>query len=130
MHEMAVTQSILDIALDHAARYGAARVISLNLMIGQLSSIVDDSVQFYWDIISKDTPCEGATLHFERIPAQMSCRECGHSYSLSQGLEACPQCGSFHIRVIAGDEFRLESIDIEEAEGDPADVSRPLAAEN
>jgi hydrogenase nickel incorporation protein HypA/HybF len=131
MHEMAVTQSILDIALDHAARHGAARVKSLNLVIGQLSSIVDDSVQFYWDIISKDTLCEGAILHFERIPAQLNCQECGHAYSLSHGLEACPQCGSFSIRVVAGDEFRLESIEIEEAAGDQrADFSRPLTAEN
>jgi len=131
MHEMAVTQSILDIALDHAARYNAARVTSLNLVIGQLSSIVDDSVQFYWDIISKDTLCEGAVLHFERIPAQMTCQECGQSYSLSHGLEACPHCGSFRIRLIAGDEFRLDSIEIEEAAGNqPADVSRPLAADN
>ena len=115
MHEMAITQSILDIAVDHAARNGAARVMSLNLVIGQLSSIVDDSVQFYWDIISKDTLCEGATLNFERIPAKMSCQDCGHTYSLSHGLEACPQCGGFNVRVIAGDEFRLESIEVEEA---------------
>ncbi len=131
MHEMAVTQSILDIALQHAERNGARRVTALNLVIGQLSSIVDDSVQFYWDIISKNTLCEGAILHFERIPAQMTCQECGHSYSLSHGLEACPHCGSFHIRVIAGDEFRLESIEIEEAAVDQtAAASPPLAAKN
>ena len=110
---MAVTQSILDIAVQHAERSGAARVTALNLVIGQLSSIVDDSVQFYWDIISKDTLCEGAKLHFQRIPAQMICLDCGHTYTLSSGLEACPQCESFHIKVHAGEEFRLESIDIE-----------------
>lgn len=121
---MAVTQSILDIALDHAGRCGAARVTALNLVIGQLSSIVDDSVQFYWDIISKDTLCEGAELHFERIPAQMNCLDCAHTYSLSSGLEACPSCGSFHIRVVAGDEFRLESIEVEETvSGHPSAVS-------
>lgn len=112
---MAITQSILDITLEHAERCGAARVKALNLVIGQLSSIVDDSVQFYWDIISKDTLCEGAVLNFERIEAQMNCLDCGHSYVLSRGLEACPQCGGFQVRVIAGDDFRLESIDVEEA---------------
>lgn len=115
MHELAVTQSILDIALDHAERSGAARVTALNLVIGQLSSIVDDSVQFYWDIISQNTLCEGATLNFERIAAQMSCLDCGQTYTLTRGLEACPRCESLRVRVVAGDEFRLESMEIEEA---------------
>jgi hydrogenase nickel incorporation protein HypA/HybF len=115
MHEMAVTQSILDIALDHAARNGAARVTSLNLLIGQLSSIVDDSVQFYWDILSRDTLCEGAVLFFQRLPARLACLDCQYEYELSRGLEACPRCESFRVRVISGDEFRLESIEIEES---------------
>ena len=115
MHEMAVSQSILEITLDYAERCGAARVTALNLVIGQLSSIVDDSIQFYWDILSKDTLCAGATLNFERIPAEMACLDCEHRYALSRGLEACPNCGGFHVRVAAGDEFRLESIEVEEA---------------
>lgn len=110
---MAVTQSILDIALEHAGRSGAARVTALNLVIGQLSSIVDDSVQFYWDIISEDTLCEGAVLNFERVPAQLACLDCGQTYGLSRGLEACPTCGSLHVQVVSGDEFRLQSIEVE-----------------
>jgi len=115
MHEMAVTQSILNIAVEHAERCGATRVTALNLVIGQLSSIVDDSVQFYWEIVSKDSLCEGAALNFERIAAQMNCLDCQYTYALSRGLEACPQCGGFQVRVVAGDEFRLESIEVEEA---------------
>ncbi len=113
MHELAITENILRIALDYADRAQAARVTALNLVIGQLSSVVDDSVQFYWDIVSKETLCEGAVLHFERIPAEMICLDCGHTYVLTRGLEACPQCASYHIKVHAGEEFRLESIDIE-----------------
>jgi len=114
MHELPITENILRIALDHAERSGATRVTDLNLVIGQLSSIVDDSVQFYWDIVSKGTTCEGATLHFERIPAQMVCLDCNYVYTLAQGLEACPQCDGFRLRVQAGEEFRLESIEIEQ----------------
>jgi Zn finger protein HypA/HybF involved in hydrogenase expression len=66
-------------------------------------------------MISKDTVCEGAVLNFERIPAQMKCLDCGLTYSLSRGLEACPECDGFRVRVVAGDEFRLESIEVEEA---------------
>lgn len=113
MHELPITENILRIALEYAEKSGATRVTDLNLVIGQLSSVVDDSVQFYWDIVSKDTLCEGATLHFERIPAEMRCLDCGHIYTISRGIEACPHCESFRLKVHAGEAFRLESIDIE-----------------
>ena len=48
MHELAVTQSILDIALRHAERVGAQRILSINLVIGELTGFVDDSIQFYF----------------------------------------------------------------------------------
>ncbi|MGD8998651.1 MAG: hydrogenase maturation nickel metallochaperone HypA, partial [Anaerolineae bacterium] len=67
MHELSVTESLLEIALRHAARAGAARITRLNIVVGELSSIVDESVQFYWDIVSRGTMAEGAELHFERV---------------------------------------------------------------
>ena len=62
MHELAVTESIRDIAIEHARRANARRVTHLHLVIGNLSSVVDDSVQFYWDAISQGTIYEGARL--------------------------------------------------------------------
>jgi hydrogenase nickel incorporation protein HypA/HybF len=113
MHELAVTESILEIALRHASRAGASKIVRLNLVIGQLSSIVDDSVQFYWDIIAKDTSAEGALLNFERIPAELSCRDCHHRYQPGAGDLACPACQSTKIQVVAGREFFIESMDVE-----------------
>jgi hydrogenase nickel incorporation protein HypA/HybF len=113
MHELAVTQSLLDIALRHAAQAGAVRVTDLNLVIGQLSSIVDDSVQFYWDTLCQGTLCQGAQLHFERVPVELQCRDCGTTYGLAGSLTRCPRCRSTRARVTAGEEFHLESIQIE-----------------
>jgi hydrogenase nickel incorporation protein HypA/HybF len=112
MHELSITENILEIAVRHGQQANASQVTDLYLVIGQLSSIVDDSLQFYWDIISKDTICEGATLHFERIPAQLQCQDCGHSYSFEHELFACPACDSVRIKVTAGEEFQLQSIEI------------------
>lgn len=114
MHELAVTESILEIAQRHAVKAGAARVTDLYLVVGQLSSIVDDSVQFYWDMISEGTLCEGAQLHFERTPAELACRRCQRQYTLQRELEACPACGSYEVQVLSGQEFYLASIDIKE----------------
>lgn len=113
MHELSITQSILEIALRHAQKAGAKRITRLNLVIGELSSIVGDSVQFYWDIIGKGTIAEGAALHFERVPATLRCLDCSHTFPLDGREYACPACGSERIAVAGGDDFRLESIEVE-----------------
>ena len=113
MHELSVTESVLEIACKYADEAQAKKVTDIYLVIGKLSSIIDDSVQFYWDIISKDTICEKATLHFERIPVTLGCQVCKHQYTLESDLMPCPQCGSSNVRVLSGDEFNLDSIEIE-----------------
>ncbi len=113
MHELAITESILNIAVRHARQARAARVTDLHLVIGQLSSIVDDSVQFYWDLISQGTLCEGAQLHFDRLPAELVCLDCNHTYQLNGELSECPQCGSVQVKVTKGEEFYLDSIEVE-----------------
>jgi hydrogenase nickel incorporation protein HypA/HybF len=113
MHELAVTESILEITLRHAEEAGAASVTDIHLVLGELASIVDDSVQFYWDMISKDTLAEGATLHFRRIRAEMECTDCGARYFPGEGQLRCPACKDGRVRVIAGEEFRLEAIEVD-----------------
>lgn len=113
MHELSVTESILEIATKHAQQSGADKVTAINLVIGQLSSIVDDSVQFYWDIITENTICSGSILNFKRIPATFHCLDCNHEYQLNDILSPCPKCGSLHSKIVAGEEFYLDSIEIE-----------------
>ena len=113
MHELAVTENLLNIAARHATQANAMRVTALHVVIGQLSSIVDDSVQFYWDMISAGTICEGAQLTFERRPAMLKCQDCDQTYTLSGELTDCPNCHSIQVKVVTGEEFYVESIEIE-----------------
>jgi hydrogenase nickel incorporation protein HypA/HybF len=114
MHELAVTESLLEIAIRHAQAQNAQRITDLYLVIGQWSSIVDDSVQFYWDIISDGTIAKGATLHFNRVPVVLTCQDCGREYHPTGEEFTCPQCGGTNARVKSGDEFRLDAIDVDE----------------
>jgi hydrogenase nickel incorporation protein HypA/HybF len=114
MHELAVTQSILEIVLRHAEAAGADRILSVNLVIGELTGFVDDSIQFYFDFLSKDTPAQDAQLVFERIPPRARCQECGTDYTPPNSrLWTCPECGALGGDVIAGREFSVASIEIE-----------------
>jgi hydrogenase nickel incorporation protein HypA/HybF len=113
MHELSVTESILEIALRHANQANASRISDLYLVIGQLSSIVDDSVEFYWDLIAKDTIAEGAKLHFRRLPTQLKCLDCSFPFQPENGNFTCPKCQSTKIKILSGDEFYMEAIEVD-----------------
>jgi hydrogenase nickel incorporation protein HypA/HybF len=113
MHELPVTKGMLSIALEHAAKAGAKKITRINLLIGEMSGIVDDSVQFYFDFVSKDTAAEGATLSFERVPACFRCRACETTFSPSDREWTCPQCGELSMEIVAGREFYVDSIEVE-----------------
>lgn len=111
MHELPVTQNILEIVLRHA---GGHRVVGIYLVIGDLSSFVDESIQFYWGLIAEGTAAADARLHFRRIPAEMRCEECGAQYMIEHEQLLCPECGGARVRLVAGREFYVESIDVDE----------------
>ena len=113
MHELSITESLLKIAVEHAEKANAQRVTDLHIVIGDLASMVDDSIQFYWEIIARGTIAEQATLHFRRVPAELQCQTCSTKYHPSDRELACPNCNGVDTRIIAGEEFALESIDVE-----------------
>jgi hydrogenase nickel incorporation protein HypA/HybF len=114
MHEMAVTESILRIVLDHARRAKAGRVSAIHIRLGRLSSLVDDSIRFYWELIAADTIAEQAELRFERTEARARCLDCAEEFALPKNTFTCPRCGSERFRITAGDEMSVESIEIEQ----------------
>lgn len=111
MHELSVTESILNICTRYAEQVDAVAVTDVYLVIGELSSIIDDSVQFYWDFITKNTVCEQSTLHFSRIPAEARCLKCETIFEMKE-LSPCPNCGSARFKIIKGEEFFVDSIKV------------------
>jgi hydrogenase nickel incorporation protein HypA/HybF len=95
MHELPITESVLSIALDAATQNGGGRITAIHLVIGELTSIVDYSVQIYFDILIRDTLAAGAVLNFQRKPAIAACQECGHQTPVPPPLgPQCPHCHS------------------------------------
>jgi hydrogenase nickel incorporation protein HypA/HybF len=96
----------VDTAVRHAE---GRRVTVIALRIGALRQVVPDSLELYVELVSRGTVCEGARLDVEHVPARLRC--CGEEWE-PPGFR-CPTCGGGG-EVVAGDEFLVESIDVEE----------------
>lgn len=113
MHELSLTQQVLDIAVNKAAEVGATTIKQINLVIGDMSNVMDDCVQFYFDFLSQDSPARGAQLSFQRIPLKVRCRRCNHLFAPTGEVWKCPQCQEWDVEIIEGNEFYLDTIEVE-----------------
>jgi hydrogenase nickel incorporation protein HypA/HybF len=113
MHELSVTQNVIDIVVKHAKQAEAHRVLGINLVVGELAGFVDDSIQFYFDMLSPGTIAEGAKLAIRRVPARIRCRACGEEFALQDLNWLCPKCSAVGGAVVQGREFLVESIEVE-----------------
>lgn len=112
MHEMGVTEAMMDVVLRHAEKNNAQKVTRINLVMGEMSTVVPYSVNFYFDMLSKDTVAEGAQLNFRKVKFKAKCSDCGKKFKPEDYDITCPKCKGSNTEIIAGREFQVESIEI------------------
>ena len=113
MHELAITQSMLDLVVEQAKKVKAKRVEKINLVIGEMSGIVGECIDFYFEFMSKDTIAHGAILSFKKIPIQVCCSNCGQLFTPKELDWSCPSCQNRGIEIVTGKELYIESIEVE-----------------
>ena len=113
MHELAVTQSMVDLVVKEAEGAGAKKVQKVNVVIGEMTGIVSDCVQFYFEFLGKDTLAEGAAVIRRRVPIQAQCQRCGQSFEPVDYDWSCPVCRNLAITITAGKELYVESIEVD-----------------
>ena len=99
--------------LEKANAAQAGKVSKINLVIGELSGIVDECVEFYFDFLSKDTIAAQASLSFHHPPTRLRCGNCATVFSPDNLNWACPNCQKPKIEIISGRECYVESIEVE-----------------
>jgi hydrogenase nickel incorporation protein HypA/HybF len=108
MHEMALTQSVVDAVCEHAA---GRHVHSVTVEVGALCAVVPDAMQFCFDLATEGTVADGARLDLNVQPGSARCRSCGANFDLPDLILLCP-CGSADVEVLAGRDLRILSMEV------------------
>jgi len=110
MHELSVATAIVETAVRHA---DGRAVTAVSVRVGRLRQVVPDSLSFYFEIVSRDTPCEGARLELSDIALRLRCERCGAEWEPETPLFRCARCPSAPVSVVAGEELEVEYIEVE-----------------
>ena len=112
MHEQSIVASLLNLALDSAKKDNAQRIIKIKLIVGELTGIEKDAVNFYFGFMAKDTIAEGASLEYSYIKPQLRCRDCDIIFPREKLEFNCPRCNKKAIELVGGRELYIDSMEI------------------
>lgn len=113
MHEMSLMQGVLDILQDTAKNQGFSRVKTVWLEIGALAGVDPEAIRFCFDVVTRDTLADGATLDIIAIPGQAWCMQCAQAVEIAARFEPCPRCEGYQIQVTGGEEMRVKELEVE-----------------
>ncbi len=115
MHELSIAASIVEAVTESASAYPGARVKQVRLRVGALASVVEDSLQFCWELATEDTPLAGAALVINKLPVIVHCDACAMDAEV-EGIQSfrCPRCGQATADLRQGRELEIDSIELDE----------------
>ena len=112
MHELSVATAVLGTALKHA---GERPVEVVAMRVGAMRQVVPESLQFYWEIVARDTVCEDARLDLTVVDARLRCERCRREWTPSIPLFRCQDCGGAgRVAIVAGEELSVEYLELKE----------------
>ncbi|CAA7625730.1 Hydrogenase nickel incorporation protein HypA [Candidatus Terasakiella magnetica] len=114
MHEMSLTEGVIRILEDQAATHGFTKVKTVWLEIGELSTVVPESMEFCFDAVARGNPLtEGARLEIIRVPGTAWCMDCSADIKVTSRVDLCPLCDGAKITVTGGEEMRIKELEVE-----------------
>ena len=110
---MGIMSGVLDSVNTAAQNAQAERVTKIILNIGEMTEIIQDSLEFAFQVMSEGTLSEGAELVIKTVTPHSICLDCGHEFDHDRFHRTCPECGSYSTSMTRGRELDIESIEVD-----------------
>jgi hydrogenase nickel incorporation protein HypA/HybF len=113
MHELTMSQSIIEIVEAHARKHHFDCVTKIKIQIGQFTGVDKEALELSFATVKRSTLAHDAELEVEIIPLLKRCEICGRTFDSGGNLGLiCPDCKA-PVEIVRGREMRIEYIDLE-----------------
>ena len=118
MHELSLATALVEQVERVCETERATAVETIRLRLGALAGVNREAFEFAFPLAAEGTRAEHAKLAFEAAPAEIACDDCGRRTAPGKMFLTCSACGSRRVRVTAGREFEIVSVEVSgEGEG-------------
>ena len=112
MHELGTIYYVIDTVEKLMRENSLQQVESITLQVGEVSGIVPEYLESFWQYASKKTEhFQNASLKIEPIPAITYCENCSGTYPTVPHGKLCPYCGSGSTYLLRGNEYNIKEIE-------------------
>jgi len=95
VHECSVVEQVVKIARKHAEDSHARKVKVISLVVGEMTGYMEESLKFYFGVLTRDTELAGAELKTTYVKPLIKCEKCGKEFTADSGSDdilKCPDC--------------------------------------
>lgn len=118
MHETDMTKAlIMTIADWYKSQPKPYQIDKVHLLVGDFTCVEPASLEFAFEVQTKNTFLEGAKLAIKNIPLTAFCHNCNQEYHPEIGLKySCPKCHSPMDDIRTGRELKIDRLEYSELE--------------
>jgi len=112
MHELSIAEGIVGVVRDSVQLGEGERVRTIEIVAGELTGIVPETLDFCFEFVAKDTILEGAALVVAIKPISGRCRVCSEEFAVESYEFVCPKCAATDIEMISGRELYVKQVEV------------------
>ena len=112
MHELSLSNGMLEIIQKQAVEDGFDRVLVVRLEVGALSCVEREALSFCFESITRGSVAEGARLEILDVAGEAWCWDCEAVVPLARRGEACERCAGYRLKVRDGEQVRIKELEV------------------
>lgn len=121
MHEVSVISDLVSAVLKELEKYNSVKVEEVTLVIGEMTNLGEEQMEFAYEIVTKGTELEGSKLVIEHEKIIVKCLECDYKGGIRMlkndygehdiPVIACPKCNG-RVKIITGQACMVKNFKI------------------